>query len=113
MTGNSKIISKLDKKNKSKLPFWSLRFGRFCHFSPNFKPFAILVPVVLFFCHFGPIFKFGQIPQFKPTCFVLLLKGIFVILGFILTDYQLNLIKPLSLFLSLSLSTLRTLSLSL
>ncbi|KAM0019128.1 putative NADH:ubiquinone oxidoreductase, 30kDa subunit [Helianthus debilis subsp. tardiflorus] len=55
----------------SKLSFWSLRFCQFCHFSPNFKPVAILVPVISCFCHFGPNFKFGQIPQLKTFYFFL------------------------------------------
>ncbi|KAJ0751550.1 putative Ubiquitin-like domain superfamily, UBL3-like, ubiquitin domain-containing protein [Helianthus annuus] len=28
------------KKIKSKLPFWSLWFGHFCHFTPKLKLFA-------------------------------------------------------------------------
>ncbi|MFS7943518.1 hypothetical protein Hanom_Chr06g00501201 [Helianthus anomalus] len=38
----------------SKLPFWSLRFGQFCHFSPNLKPFASGYLWFQFCCHFGP-----------------------------------------------------------
>ncbi|KAJ0435557.1 hypothetical protein HanIR_Chr17g0894611 [Helianthus annuus] len=52
-------------KIRSKLPFWSLRFGQFCHFSPNFKPFAILVPMVSFFLPFWSKFQICQIPQLK------------------------------------------------
>ncbi|MFS7979586.1 putative alpha-L-fucosidase [Helianthus anomalus] len=38
----------------SKLPFWSLRFGYFCHFSPKLKPFASGSLWFQHYCHFGP-----------------------------------------------------------
>ncbi|MFS7908609.1 hypothetical protein Hanom_Chr01g00085151 [Helianthus anomalus] len=42
---------------KSKLPFWSLRFGQFCHFSPNLKLFISGSTWFHFCCHFGPKIK--------------------------------------------------------
>ncbi|MFS7987980.1 hypothetical protein Hanom_Chr11g01029171 [Helianthus anomalus] len=44
-------------KFKSKLPFWSLRFGYFCHFSLKLKPFASGSLWFQFYCHFGPKMK--------------------------------------------------------
>ncbi|MFS7994358.1 hypothetical protein Hanom_Chr12g01104991 [Helianthus anomalus] len=38
----------------SKLPFWSLWFGHFCHFSQNLKLFASGSLWFKFYCHFGP-----------------------------------------------------------
>ncbi|MFS7955673.1 hypothetical protein Hanom_Chr07g00645401 [Helianthus anomalus] len=43
----------------SKLSFCSLRFGHFCHFSPNLKPFASGSLWFHFNCHFGP--KINQV----------------------------------------------------
>ncbi|MFS8005705.1 hypothetical protein Hanom_Chr13g01240511 [Helianthus anomalus] len=43
--------------NLSKLPFWSLWFGHFCHFSPNLKLFKSGSLWFRFCCHFGPKFK--------------------------------------------------------
>ncbi|MFS8010054.1 hypothetical protein Hanom_Chr14g01292461 [Helianthus anomalus] len=39
---------------KSKLLFWSLWFGHFCHFSPKLKLFALESLWFQFCCHFGP-----------------------------------------------------------
>ncbi|MFS8001102.1 putative 6,7-dimethyl-8-ribityllumazine synthase [Helianthus anomalus] len=66
-------------KIKSKLPFWSLWFGHFCHFSPNLKLFKYASLWYHFYCHFGPKVKSDQIPQIKPPCFVIFFRGNFVI----------------------------------
>ncbi|MFS8001680.1 putative transcription factor C2C2-YABBY family [Helianthus anomalus] len=58
----------------SKLPFWSLRFGQFCHFSPNLKPFNSESLWFQFCCHFGPKVKSAQIPRIKSLCFVLFFR---------------------------------------
>ncbi|MFS7999880.1 hypothetical protein Hanom_Chr12g01171821 [Helianthus anomalus] len=52
----------------SKLPFWSLRFGQFCHISPNLKPFASGSLWFRFYCHFGPNLKSGQISKKPGFC---------------------------------------------
>ncbi|MFS7999237.1 hypothetical protein Hanom_Chr12g01163691 [Helianthus anomalus] len=54
-------------------------FGQFCHFSPNFKPFASRALWFCFYCHFSPKVKCDQFLQIKPPCFVLLHRGNFVI----------------------------------
>ncbi|MFS7953281.1 hypothetical protein Hanom_Chr07g00616701 [Helianthus anomalus] len=59
----------------SKLPFWSLRFGQFCHFSPNLKPFTFGSLWFQFYCHFGPNIKADLVCLTKPFYFVLFLKG--------------------------------------
>ncbi|MFS7950418.1 hypothetical protein Hanom_Chr07g00582961 [Helianthus anomalus] len=41
----------------SKLPFWSLRFGHFCHFSTKLKLFTFRSLWFHFYCHFGPKVK--------------------------------------------------------
>ncbi|MFS7898954.1 hypothetical protein Hanom_Chr12g01171341 [Helianthus anomalus] len=46
-----------NNNNNSKLPFWSLRFGYFCHFSPKLKPFASGSLWFQFYCHFDPKVK--------------------------------------------------------
>ncbi|MFS7980614.1 hypothetical protein Hanom_Chr11g01006401 [Helianthus anomalus] len=54
---------KKKKKKKSKLPFWSLWFDQFCHFSPNLK---LITTGSLWFalcCHFSPNLKSDQIPH--------------------------------------------------
>ncbi|MFS7945753.1 hypothetical protein Hanom_Chr06g00527871 [Helianthus anomalus] len=43
----------------SKLPFWSLWFGHFCHFSLKLKLFAYGSLWFQFYCHFGP--KINQV----------------------------------------------------
>ncbi|MFS7996796.1 hypothetical protein Hanom_Chr12g01134021 [Helianthus anomalus] len=65
---------------KSKLPFWSLWFGQFCHFSPNLKLFTSGSLWFAFCCHFGPKLKFDQIPQTKTPLFCPYPQGILVIL---------------------------------
>ncbi|MFS8017028.1 hypothetical protein Hanom_Chr15g01375451 [Helianthus anomalus] len=60
---------------KSKLPFWSLWFGYFCHFSPKLKPFASGSLWYQFYCHFGPKIKLVHICLIKSCNFVLFLKG--------------------------------------
>ncbi|KAJ0828305.1 hypothetical protein HanRHA438_Chr17g0835701 [Helianthus annuus] len=54
--------------NLSKLPFWSLWFGQFCHFSPNLKLITSRALWFGFCCHFGPNFKFEQISLFFYCC---------------------------------------------
>ncbi|MFS7955357.1 hypothetical protein Hanom_Chr07g00641711 [Helianthus anomalus] len=64
------------KQKKSELPFWSLRFGQFCHFSPNLNPFASGSLWFHFYCHFGQKGKSTHISQKKKPCyFVLFLRG--------------------------------------
>ncbi|KAF5780848.1 putative glycosyl transferase, family 31 [Helianthus annuus] len=75
----------------SKLPFWSLRFGHFCHFSPKLKPFAFGSLWFQFYCHFGPKVKSGHICLIKSCHFVLFLRGKMVILNKI---RSLTYIKP-------------------
>ncbi|MFS7914026.1 hypothetical protein Hanom_Chr02g00148581 [Helianthus anomalus] len=53
---------------KSKLPFWSLWFGQFCHFSPNLKLITSGSLWFAFCCHFSPNFKFDQISLFFDCC---------------------------------------------
>ncbi|KAJ0886847.1 hypothetical protein HanRHA438_Chr09g0384061 [Helianthus annuus] len=65
---------------KSKLPFWSMRFGQFYHFSSNLKLFASGSLWFQFYCHFGPNLKSGQISKKKKLVFVLFLRGILVII---------------------------------
>ncbi|MFS7966094.1 hypothetical protein Hanom_Chr09g00769851 [Helianthus anomalus] len=62
------------------MPFWSLRFGHFCNFSPNIKPFAFGSLWFQFYCHFGPKVKPGPICLIKSCNFVLFLRGKMVIL---------------------------------
>ncbi|MFS8006927.1 hypothetical protein Hanom_Chr14g01254961 [Helianthus anomalus] len=50
---------------KSKLPFWSLWFGQFCHFSPKLKLFASGSLWFQFYCHFGPKMKSDHICLIK------------------------------------------------
>ncbi|MFS8018191.1 hypothetical protein Hanom_Chr15g01389231 [Helianthus anomalus] len=50
----------------SKLPFWSLWFGHFCHFSPNLKLFKSGSLWFHFYCHLSPKVKSDQIPKIKP-----------------------------------------------
>ncbi|MFS7975421.1 hypothetical protein Hanom_Chr10g00880431 [Helianthus anomalus] len=45
-----------------------MKFGQFCHFSPNLKPFVSRSMWFQFCCHFGSKVKSGQIPQIKPRC---------------------------------------------
>ncbi|MFS7941857.1 hypothetical protein Hanom_Chr06g00481281 [Helianthus anomalus] len=106
LTGtNTELVA--EDKWPSKLSFWSLRFGQFCHFSPNFKPFAILVPVVSVLCHFSLKVHSSQISQ-RRTCYFVLFSGatwsfkhyIYKLLYPPLSHYSLP-----SLFLSLPLSS--------
>ncbi|MFS7979553.1 hypothetical protein Hanom_Chr10g00929071 [Helianthus anomalus] len=60
---------------RSKLPFWSLRFGHFCHFSPKLNPFASGSLWFQFYCHFGPKMKSGHICLIKSCNFVIFLRG--------------------------------------
>ncbi|KAJ0522943.1 hypothetical protein HanIR_Chr10g0488251 [Helianthus annuus] len=66
----------------SKLLFWSLWFGQFCHFSPNLKLITSGFLWFAFCCHFSPNLKSGQISK-KNLVFVLFLRGILVFLDFI------------------------------
>ncbi|MFS7926488.1 hypothetical protein Hanom_Chr04g00297641 [Helianthus anomalus] len=68
---------------KSKLPFWSLRFGHFCHFSPKLKPFTTGSLWFQFYCHFGPKVKSGHICVIKSCYLVFFLRGKIVILIFL------------------------------
>ncbi|MFS8024838.1 hypothetical protein Hanom_Chr16g01468051 [Helianthus anomalus] len=67
----------------SKLSFWSLRFGHFCHFSRKLKSFASVSMWFHFYCHFDTKAKLAQISKktslFCP--FFSLVKGILVILS--------------------------------
>ncbi|MFS7907065.1 hypothetical protein Hanom_Chr01g00066871 [Helianthus anomalus] len=63
----------------SKLSFWSLRFGHFCHFSPNLKPFASRFLWFHFYCYFGPKIKSTRISQVNSCYFVLIFRGKIVI----------------------------------
>ncbi|MFS8022521.1 hypothetical protein Hanom_Chr16g01440471 [Helianthus anomalus] len=47
-------MPKMDDKIESKLSFWSLWFGHFCHFSPNLKLFTSGPLWFAFCCHFSP-----------------------------------------------------------
>ncbi|MFS8025727.1 hypothetical protein Hanom_Chr16g01478601 [Helianthus anomalus] len=51
---------KLNIFNLSKLPFWSLWFGQFCHFSPNLKLFKLGSMWFAFCCHFSPKLKISH-----------------------------------------------------
>ncbi|MFS7991373.1 hypothetical protein Hanom_Chr12g01070001 [Helianthus anomalus] len=59
----------------SKLPFWSLWFGYFCHFSLKLKLFASGSLWFQFYCHFGPKMKTSHICLIKSCNFVILLRG--------------------------------------
>ncbi|MFS7952938.1 hypothetical protein Hanom_Chr07g00612801 [Helianthus anomalus] len=54
-----------DNSSKSKLPFWSLWFGHFCHFSPKLKFFASGSLWFQFYCHFGPKWHFTLVQNNK------------------------------------------------
>ncbi|MFS7972131.1 hypothetical protein Hanom_Chr09g00841151 [Helianthus anomalus] len=60
---------------KSKLLFWSLRFGHFCHFSLKLKLFASGSLWFQFYCHFGPKMKSDHIYLIKSCNFVIFLRG--------------------------------------
>ncbi|MFS7968221.1 hypothetical protein Hanom_Chr09g00794921 [Helianthus anomalus] len=66
-------------KIKSRLPFWSLRFGHFCHFNTKVKSFAFGSLWFHFYCHFGPRMKSSHISQIKTCYFVFFLRGKMVI----------------------------------
>ncbi|MFS7972365.1 hypothetical protein Hanom_Chr09g00843881 [Helianthus anomalus] len=59
----------------SKLQFWSMRFGHFCHFSSKLKLFASGSLWFQFYCHFGPKMKSGHICLIKSCNFVIFLTG--------------------------------------
>ncbi|MFS8005352.1 hypothetical protein Hanom_Chr13g01236311 [Helianthus anomalus] len=44
----------------SKLSFWSLWFGQYCHFSPNLKLFTFESLWFAFCCHFSPKLKISH-----------------------------------------------------
>ncbi|MFS7965148.1 hypothetical protein Hanom_Chr08g00758701 [Helianthus anomalus] len=66
-------------KKYRKLPFWSLLFGHFCHFSPKLKLFAIGSLWFQFYCHFDPKMKSGHICLIKSCYFVLFRRGKMII----------------------------------
>ncbi|MFS7915961.1 hypothetical protein Hanom_Chr02g00171511 [Helianthus anomalus] len=66
-------------KIKSKLLFWSLRFGHFCHFSPKLKHFVSGSLWFQFYCHFGPKVKSDHIYLIKSYYFFLFLRGKMII----------------------------------
>ncbi|MFS7931347.1 hypothetical protein Hanom_Chr04g00354881 [Helianthus anomalus] len=78
---------KFNKKLLSKLPFWSLRFGHFCHFSPKLKPFAFGSIWFQFCCHFGPKLKSAHICLIK-SCFCPFPQGQNGHFNFIITHYN-------------------------
>ncbi|MFS7983953.1 hypothetical protein Hanom_Chr11g00980791 [Helianthus anomalus] len=59
----------------SKLPFWSLWFVHFCHFSTKLKLFASESLWFQFYCHFGPKMKSDHIFLIKSCNFVIFLRG--------------------------------------
>ncbi|KAF5819206.1 hypothetical protein HanXRQr2_Chr02g0075061 [Helianthus annuus] len=61
-------------KNKSKLPFWSLWFGQFCHFNPNLKLFKSGSLWFAFCCHFSPNLKKSHYLLFQHVFFVFLCR---------------------------------------
>ncbi|MFS8009647.1 hypothetical protein Hanom_Chr14g01287411 [Helianthus anomalus] len=73
---------------RSKLPFWSLWFGHFCHFSPNLKLFKSGSLWFHFCCHFSPKFKLPPVSLLKAGSFVFLFRGIIV--HFFITVKSLN-----------------------
>ncbi|MFS8030045.1 hypothetical protein Hanom_Chr17g01529501 [Helianthus anomalus] len=60
----------------SKLPFWSLRFGHFCHFSPKLKSFTSGSLWFQLYCHFGPKIKLGHICLIKSCNFFSFPQGL-------------------------------------
>ncbi|MFS7954879.1 hypothetical protein Hanom_Chr07g00635851 [Helianthus anomalus] len=64
---------------KSKLSFWSLRFGHVCHFSPNLKAFVSGSLWVSLLLPFWSKDNSGHIYQIKSCYFVLFLRGKIVI----------------------------------
>ncbi|MFS7970956.1 hypothetical protein Hanom_Chr09g00827001 [Helianthus anomalus] len=60
---------------KSKVPFWSLRFGHFCHFSPKLKLFVSGSLWFQFYCHFGPKMESGHICLIKSCNFDIFSRG--------------------------------------
>ncbi|MFS7951850.1 hypothetical protein Hanom_Chr07g00600061 [Helianthus anomalus] len=63
----------------SKLPFWSLWFGQFCHFSPKLKLFASGSLWFQFYCHFRPKMKSGHICLIKSCYFVIFRRSKMII----------------------------------
>ncbi|MFS8006279.1 hypothetical protein Hanom_Chr14g01247351 [Helianthus anomalus] len=57
MSANHDIVFCFLLLGKSKLSFWSLWFGQFCHFSPNLKLITSGSLWFAFCCHFSPKFK--------------------------------------------------------
>ncbi|MFS7989587.1 hypothetical protein Hanom_Chr11g01048691 [Helianthus anomalus] len=68
-------IPRFQKIKKSKLPFWSLRFGNFCYFSPKLKLFSSGSLWFKFYCHFSPKMKSGHTCLIKSCNFVIFLRG--------------------------------------
>ncbi|MFS7980821.1 hypothetical protein Hanom_Chr10g00943711 [Helianthus anomalus] len=73
------MIRYFKQKTKSKLLFWSLRFGQFCHFSPKLKLFAFGSLWFQFYCYFGPKMKSGHIYLIKSCYFVIFRRGKMII----------------------------------
>ncbi|MFS7917589.1 hypothetical protein Hanom_Chr03g00190901 [Helianthus anomalus] len=67
----------------SKLPFWSLWFGQFCHFSPNLKLFNSGSLWFASYFHFSPKLKNSHFLLFQHPFFVFICRGSFVHLIFI------------------------------
>ncbi|KAJ0914831.1 hypothetical protein HanPSC8_Chr06g0243051 [Helianthus annuus] len=59
----------------SKLLFWSLWFGQFCHFSLNLKLFKSGSLWFAFFCHFSPKLKISYFFTVLRPLFCLYLQG--------------------------------------
>ncbi|MFS7973244.1 hypothetical protein Hanom_Chr09g00854381 [Helianthus anomalus] len=59
----------------SKLPFWSLWFGQFCHFNPKLKLFAFGSLWFPFYCHFGPKYEIRSYLSYKILLFCHFLQG--------------------------------------
>ncbi|MFS7966037.1 hypothetical protein Hanom_Chr16g01439471 [Helianthus anomalus] len=64
------------------MPFWSLKFGHFCHYSPKLKSFVSLFLWFQYYCHFGPKVKSDHICLIR-SCYFVFLTGKTVILIFI------------------------------
>ncbi|MFS7985610.1 hypothetical protein Hanom_Chr11g01000491 [Helianthus anomalus] len=60
-----KYLLKVFDKIWSKLPFWSLWLGHFCHFSPNLKLFTSGSMWFAFCFHFSPKLKISHFYCFK------------------------------------------------
>ncbi|MFS7970122.1 hypothetical protein Hanom_Chr09g00817291 [Helianthus anomalus] len=69
----------VQEKKKSKLQFWSLWFGQFCHYSPKLKLFVSGSLWFQFYCHFGPKMKSSHICLIKSCYFVIFCRGKMII----------------------------------